>query len=44
MWQEAIWCEERDHLTKDKKMLEYKIAELLREGDKNKAKLKTIKF
>ena len=22
VWQEAIWCEERYHLTKEKKMLE----------------------
>lgn len=43
VWQEAIWCEERDHLTKEKKMLEYKIAELLEERDKNKVKLKSIK-
>lgn len=42
-WQEAIWSEERDHLTKEKEMLEYKIADLLKEGDKNKAKLKSIK-
>lgn len=43
MWKEAIWGEERDHLTKEKKKLECKIAELLEADDKNKAKLKSIK-
>ena len=41
---EIKWCGERDDLREQNKKLEYKIAELLKAGDKNNEKLKRIKF
>lgn len=43
IWKEIMWGEEMNDLREEKKKIEYKIADLLKAGDKNKDKLKRIK-